>query len=161
MQKPGKAQPGQKVGNTIVSHPWIIPKIQRSQLKGWNTEYLKAQAKHYRAPTWAKEDTQEDGDQNTALPSTNLEKDGVYLVRCLNIGILEALELYNDDEKGFDIHCTETMESFTANTLAPRKKPTKAAMGKQTKHTNSQRLVEEASKGKPKLPFEEIVLKEY
>ena len=53
------------------------------------------------------------------------------------------------------------MESFTANTLAPRKKPTKAAMGKQTKHTNSQRLVEEASKGKPKLPFEEIVLKEY
>ena len=32
---------------------------------------------------------------------------------------------------------------------------------KQTKHTNSQRLVEEAAKGKPELFFEKIVPKEY
>ena len=96
-----------------------------------------------------------------ALPSTDLEKDRVYLIRCLNTGILQALELYNDDEEGVDIHHTKTIESFIANTPAPKKEPVKAATGKQTKHTNSQRLAEEASKGKPKLPFKEIVLKEY
>ena len=53
------------------------------------------------------------------------------------------------------------MELFIANTLAPKKEPVKAAIGKQTKHTNSQRLAEEALKGKPELPFKEIVPKEY
>ena len=96
-----------------------------------------------------------------ALPSTDLEKDRVYLIRCLNTGTLQALELYNDNEEGVNIYCTETMEPFIANTPAPKKEPVKAVIGKQTKHTNSQRLAEEASKGKPKLPFKEIVPKEY
>ena len=96
-----------------------------------------------------------------ALSSTDLEKDRVYLIRCLNTGILQALELYNNNEEDIDIHHAKTMESFIANTPAPKKEPVKAATGKQTKHTNSQRLAEEASKGKPELPFEEIVLKEY
>ena len=149
------------MGNTIVSNSWIIPKIWSSQLKGRNLEYLQARAKHYKAPTWAEEDTQEDGVHKLALPSTDLEEDGVYLVRCLNIGKLEALELYNDSEEGLDIHQAKTTESFITNTLVLRKEPIKAVIGKQTKHTNSQKLVEEASKGKPKLSFEEIVLKEY
>ena len=126
-----------------------------------NAEYLKAQAKYYKAPTWAEEDTQEDSDQTMALPFTDLEEDGVYLIRCLDTGILQALELYNDDDEGINIHCTKTTESFIANTPAPKKEPVKAVTGKQTKHTNSQRLVEEASKRKPKLSFEEIVPKEY
>ena len=103
-QKPGKAQPGQKAGNTIVPNPQIIPKIWSSQLKGSNWEHLQAQAKHYKAPTWTEEDTQEDGIYKLALPSTDLEEDGVYLVRCLNTGKLEALELYNDSKEGLDIH---------------------------------------------------------
>ena len=107
------------------------------------------------------EDTQEDGVHKLALFSNNLEEDGVYLIRCLDTGTLEALELYNDGEEGLDIHQAETTESFIANTPAPRKEPIKAAIGKQTKHTNSQKLVEEASKGRPELPFKEIVPKEY
>ena len=91
----------------------------------------------------------------------HLKEDRVYLVIYLNIGTLQALELYNDSEEGIDIHHAKTMESFIANTPAPRKEPVKASTGKQTKHTNSQRLAEEAAKGKPKLPFEEIVPKEY
>ena len=126
-----------------------------------NAEYLKAQAKYYKAPTWAEEDTQEDSDQTMALPFTDLEEDRVYLIRCLDTGTLQALELYNNSEEGVDIHCAETTESFIANTPASKKEPVKAATGKQTKHTNSQRLAEEALKGKPKLPFEEIVPKEY
>ena len=126
-----------------------------------NAEYLKAQAKYYKAPTWAEEDTQEDSDQTMALSFTDLEEDGVYLIRCLDTGILQALELYNDDDEGINIHCTETTESFIANTPAPKKEPVKAATGKHTKHTNLQRLVEEALKGKPELPFKEIVPKEY
>ena len=96
-----------------------------------------------------------------ALPSTDLEEDGVYLVRCLNTGKLEALELYNDGKEGLDIHRAETMESFITNTPVLRKEPIKAVIGKQTKHTNSQKFVEEALKGKAKLSFEEIVPKEY
>ncbi|ETW85277.1 hypothetical protein HETIRDRAFT_115365 [Heterobasidion irregulare TC 32-1] len=92
--KPGKGQPGWKVGNTTVPFPWIIPKIQGS---------------------------------------------------CLDTGQLEALELYNDQDEGFDIYHTETS---TANTPACKVEPTKAAVGKQTKHTNLQKLAEEASKGK-------------
>ena len=67
-------------------------------------EYLQAQAKYYKAPTWAEEDTQEDGVHKLALSSTNLEKDGVYLIRCLDTGKLEALELYNNGKEGLDIH---------------------------------------------------------
>ena len=96
-----------------------------------------------------------------ALPSTDLEEDGVYLVRCLNTGKLEALELYNDGKEGLDIHRAETMESFITNTPVLRKEPIKAVIGKQTKHTNLQKLAKEALKGKSELSFEEIVLKEY
>ena len=124
-------------------------------------KYLRAQAKHYKAPTWAEEDIQEDMDHYQALSSEDLDEDRVYLIRCLNTGILQALELYNDSKEGIDIHQAETIKSFIANTLAPKKEPVKAVTGKQTKHTNSQRLVEEASKRKPKLSFEEIVPKEY
>ena len=53
------------------------------------------------------------------------------------------------------------MESFIANTPAHKKEPIKAVIGKQTKHTNSQKLAEEALKGKAELSFEEIVPKEY
>ena len=67
-------------------------------------EYLQARVKHYKAPTWAEEDTQENGVYKFALSSTDLEEDGVYLVRCFNTGNLEALELYNDSEEGLDIH---------------------------------------------------------
>ena len=95
------------------------------------------------------------------LFSKNLDEDRVYLVKCLDTGTLQALELYNNSEEGIDIHHSETTESFITNTLALKKELVKVATGKQTKHTNSQRLVEEASKGKPKLPFEEIVPKEY
>ena len=124
-------------------------------------EYLQARAKYYKAPTWAEKDTQEDSVHKLALPSTDLEEDGVYLVRCLNTGILQALKLYNDNEEGINIYRTETTKPFIANTLAPKKGPIKAPMGKQTKHINLQRLAKEASKGQPKLPFEEIVPKEY
>ena len=96
-----------------------------------------------------------------ALPSTNLEEDGVYLIRCLDTGKLEALGLYNNGNEGLDIHQAKTTESFIANILAPKKEPIKAAIGKQTKHTNLQKLMEEASKGKAELFFEEIVPKEY
>ena len=95
------------------------------------------------------------------LSSEDLDEDRVYLVRCLDTGILQALELYNDSKEGVDIHRAETMESFIANTLALKKEPIKAAIGKQTNHTNLQKLVEEALKGKPELSFEEIVPKEY
>ena len=110
---------------------------------------------------WTKEDIQKDSDYYPVLFSKNLDKDRVYFVRCLNTGTLQALELYNNSEKGIDIYHSETMESFITNTLALKKEPVKVATGKQTKHTNSQRLVEKASKGKPKLSFEEIVPKEY
>ena len=149
------------MGNTIVPHLQIIPKNPEFTTRRLNAKYLKTWAKHYKAPIWAKEDTQEDGDQNTALPSTDLEEDGVYLVRCLNTGILQALKLYNDNEEGINIYRTETTKPFIANTLAPKKGPIKAPMEKQTKHINLQRLAKEASKGQPKLPFEEIVPKEY
>ena len=161
MQKPGKAQLGSKVGNTIVPHLQIIPKNPEFATRRLNAKYLKTQAKHYKALTWAEEDTQEDSDQNMALPSIDLEEDRVYLIKCLNMGTLQALELYNDSKEGINIHCTKTMESFIANTLAPKKEPVKAVTEKQTKHTNSQRLAEEASKGKLELPFKEIVTKEY
>ena len=124
-------------------------------------EYLQARAKHYKAPTWAEEDTQENGVHKLALPSNDLEEDRVYLVRCLDTGTLEALEPYNNGEEGLDIHQAETTESFIANISAPRKEPIKVAIGKQTKHTNSQKLAEEALKGKPELSFKEIILKEY
>ena len=51
MQKPGKAQPGQKVGNTIVPHLWIIPKNPEFTTQRLNAEYIKARAKHYKTPT--------------------------------------------------------------------------------------------------------------
>ncbi|ETW78542.1 hypothetical protein HETIRDRAFT_419812 [Heterobasidion irregulare TC 32-1] len=60
--------------------------------------------------------------------------------------------------EGYDIHRVETS---VANTPARKAEPAKAAIGKQTKHTNSQKLAEEASKGKPELSFEEIVPKVY
>ncbi|ETW78670.1 hypothetical protein HETIRDRAFT_219397, partial [Heterobasidion irregulare TC 32-1] len=157
LQKPGQAQPGRKVGNATVPHPRIKPNIRGSQPEGRNPEYLRARAKHYAAPTWAEEDTPEDGVRLSALPSTDLEEDGVYLVRCLNTRQLEALELYNDGKENIDIHRIETTETLVTNTPVPRKEP----IGKQTKHTNSQKLAEEASKGKPELSFEEIVPKEY
>ena len=160
-QKPGKAQPGRKVGNTTVPNPRIKPKSLEFTTQKAYGEYLRAWAKHYKAPTWAEEDIQEDSDHYQVLSSEDLDKDGVYLVRCLNTGILQALELYNDSEEGVNIHHTETMESFIANTPAPKKEPIKAAIGKQMKHTNSRKLVEEALKGKPELSFEEIVPKEY
>ena len=111
------------------------------------------------------------------LPFIGLEKDGVYLVRYLEIETLEALELYNNSKKEVDIHRTKTQEM-----LCPRKLVCKAlrnklqfwrqhkdliglelknSTGKQIKHTNSQHLAEEATKGKPELLFEEIVPKEY
>ncbi|ETW75035.1 hypothetical protein HETIRDRAFT_120454 [Heterobasidion irregulare TC 32-1] len=157
LQKPGRAQPGRKVGNATVPHPRIKPNIQGSQPEGRNPEYLRARAKHYATPTWAEEDIPEDGVRLSALPSTDLEEDRVYLVRCLNTGQLEALELYNDGKENVDIHRAETTETLVTNTPIPRKEP----IGKQTKHTNSQKLAEEASKGKPELSFEEIVPKEY
>ena len=51
-------------------------------------ECLKAQAKYYKALTWAEKDALENGDWTIVLPSIDLEKDGVYLIRCLNTGIL-------------------------------------------------------------------------
>ena len=47
------------------------------------------------------------GQQGKAV-FTGLEEDGVYLVRYLEIGTLEALELYNDSKEEVDIHRTET-----------------------------------------------------
>ena len=122
-------------------------------------EYLQAQAKHYKAPTWAEEDTQENGVYKLALSSTDLEEDGVYLVRCFNTGNLEALELYNDFKKGVDIHYAKTTELPYTNPPAQGSKPVTAKTRKQTKHTNLQILAEEAAKGKPELSFEEIVPK--
>ena len=110
MQKPGKALLGWKVKNTIVPLPQTIPKHSEFITQRLNAECLKAQAKHYKALTQAKEDTLEDGDQDMTLLFTDLEEDRVYLVRCLNIGILQALELYNDAEEGVDIYYTKTME---------------------------------------------------
>ena len=139
----------------------------------------KAWAKRYKVPTWAEEDESQDIANNTELPSDDLDEDGVYLVRYLETrtGTLEALELYNDSDEGFDIHRAETQEAPEPNKWArnefqnksqhwkPREVPigprTKNPMGKQTKHTNSQRLAEEDAKGKPELSFEEIVPKEY
>ena len=161
MQKPGKALLGWKVENTIVPLPWTIPKHPEFTTQRLNTECLKAQAKYYKALTQAEKNTLEDDDQDTALPFTDVKENRVYLVRCLNIGILQALKLYNDAEEGVDIHYTKTMELPQANTLALRKKPIRVSIGKQTKYTNLQRLAEEAAKGKPELPFEEIVPKEY
>ncbi|ETW80302.1 hypothetical protein HETIRDRAFT_229282, partial [Heterobasidion irregulare TC 32-1] len=159
LQKPEKGQLGRKVGNTTVPHPRILPKIRGSQPKGTNREYsLRTQARNYTAPTWAEEEPQEGGGPLSALPSTDLDEEGVYLVRYLETGQLEALELYNDHEESYDIHRVETS---VANTPARKAEPAKAAIGKQTKHTNSQKLAEEASKGKPELSFEEIVPKEY
>ena len=126
-----------------------------------NAKRLKAQARNYKALTWAEEDILEDGNGLPALPSKDLEEDGVYLVRCLDTGTLQALELYNDSKEGVDICRTETAEFPYVKTPAQGSKPAKAMTGKQTKHTNSQRLVEEAAKGKPELPFKEIVPKEY
>ena len=149
------------MGNTIVPLLWTIPKHSEFATQRLNAKCLKAQAKHYKAPTWAEEDALKDGDQTTVLLSTDLKEDGVYLIRCLNTGILQALELYNDTEEGVNIYCTKTIELLQANILALKKKPVKVSTGKQTKHTNSQILVEEAAKGKPELPFEKIVPKEY
>ena len=130
MQKPGKAQLGRKVGNTTVPYPQIIPKNPEFTTWRLNAKYLRAWAKHYKAPTWAEEDIQEDSDQTTVLSFEDLDEDGVYLVRCLNTGTLQALELYNDSKEGIDIYRAETMESFIANTPAPKKKPVKAVTGK-------------------------------
>ena len=94
-----------------------------------------------------------------ALPSINIEEDRVYLVRCLDTGILQALELYNDFKKGVDIHYAKTTELPYTNPPAQGSKPVTAKTRKQTKHTNLQRLAEEAAKGKPELSFEEIVPK--
>lgn len=107
------------------------------------------------APTWAEEDIQEDSNHYQALSSEDLDEERVYLVRCLDTGTLQALELYNDSEEGVDIHCAKTSESFIANTQAPKKEPIKAAIGKQMNHTNLQKLAEEASKGKPELSFKD------
>ena len=160
LQKLEKALPDQKVGNTIVLLAQTISKCPELTTQRLNAKQLKAWAK-YKALIWAKEDVLEDSDQAIALPFIDLEEDGVYLVRCLNTGILQALKLYNDNEEGINIYRTETTKPFIANTLAPKKGPIKAPMGKQTKHINLQRLAKEASKGQPKLPFEEIVPKEY
>ncbi|ETW79926.1 hypothetical protein HETIRDRAFT_49390, partial [Heterobasidion irregulare TC 32-1] len=98
----------------------------------------------------------------------NLEVDwhayGLYFTRCLpscNItgGLIKAKRAFRkpgcqEPEMRRMIHCTETS---AANTPAHKVEPTKAAIGKQTKHTNLQKLAEEASKGKPELPFEEII----
>ena len=161
MQKPKKAQPGQKVGNTTVPHLRTIPNRLEFTTQRLNAECLKARTRNYKAPTWAEEDTQEDGNDRSTLPSTDIEEDGVYLVRCLDTGILQALELYSDSEEGFDIHRAETTKNSYADTTAQRITTTTAKQGKQTKHTNSQRLAEEAAKGKPELSFKEIVPKEY
>ena len=71
------------------------------------------------------------------------------------------MELYNNSEEGFDIHRAETTENSYANTTARKSTTATAKQGKQTKHTNSQHLAEEAAKGKPELSFEEIVPEEY
>ena len=111
------------------------------------------------------------------LPSKDLDEDGVYLIKYPKTGTLEALELYNNSMEEIDIHRTETQEmpcprklvhEALRNKLQPwkwhkdpiRPEP-KNPTGKQTKHTNSQHLAEEAAQGKPELLFEEIVLKEY
>ena len=60
----------------------------------------------------------EDSDHTTALLSMNLEENKVYLVRCLDTGTSQALELYNDSKKGVNIHHTKTMELLYTNTLA-------------------------------------------
>ena len=90
-----------------------------------NAEWLKAWAKHYKALTWTEEDILEDSDYNTVLLSIDLEEDRVYLIRCLDTVILQALELYNNTEEGIDIHYTETVELPQANILVPGKGPVK------------------------------------
>ena len=149
LQKLGKALLDQKVENTTVPLPQKIPKHPEFTTQRLNAKWLKAWAKHYKALTWAEEDILEDSDYNTILLSTDLEEDRVYLIRCLDTGILQALELYNDTEEGIDIHYTETVELPQVNILVPGKGPVKVPTEKQTKHTNSQWLVEEAAKETP------------
>ena len=160
-QKPGKGMTGQKVGNTTVPHLQTIPEHPEFTTQRLNSERLKARTRNYKAPTWAEEDVQEDGDNQSTLPSTDIKEDGVYLVRCLNTGILQALELYNDTKEGIDIHRAKTTAPSYAGVTMQRSTATTAKTGKQTKHTSSQRLAEEAAKGKPELSFEEIVPREY
>ena len=106
------------MGNTIVLLLWTIPKCPEFITQRLNTEYFKALAKYYKALTWAEEDALEDGDKTMALSSTDLEKDGVYLIRYLKTGTLKALELYNDSIKEIDIHRTETQEMPRPSKLA-------------------------------------------
>ena len=133
--KARKALPDQKVGNTIVLLAQTISKCPKLTTQRLNAKQLKAWAK-YKALIWAKEDVLEDSDQAIALPFIDLEEDGVYLVKCLNTGVLQTLELYNNTKEGINICYTKTMELPQANTSTFGKGPVKVMTEKQTKHTN-------------------------